>query len=303
MSPLVTVVIPSYNHGNFIRSAIFSVINQTYSEIELIIIDDGSSDESTMVIRDLTSQCLERFEFFSFIEQSNKGISATLKKSLAISKGKYWCYLSSDDCFYVDKITAQVNFLETNPNLPCVFGGEAIIDENNNQKYINLPKKRFYNFDEIFTRNHSILTSTHLIRKEVLDNMDPFQSGLYIDDLNLWLKISEKFGILHTQKILCTKKRIIKGQGAASNIEKMHLARLAIIKQYKNHTLYKKALAATYLHYAMDQSIIKKRTALKGLFKGLFFNPLSLLRLYFYKILLKAIIPKKLFILLRKSVT
>ena len=95
--PTVTVCIPSYNHAKYVNEAIDSVIAQTYREIELVIIDDGSTDESLETIRKKQTQIADRFIRHEVRSRGNKGLPITLNEALAWSNGKYFVMLSSDD--------------------------------------------------------------------------------------------------------------------------------------------------------------------------------------------------------------
>ncbi len=95
--PLVSVVIPCYNHENFVQDSIQSVIDQTYQNIELIIIDDGSKDGSVEKIQEMIPACQERFVRFEFRHRPNKGLSATLNEALEWCEGEYYSPIASDD--------------------------------------------------------------------------------------------------------------------------------------------------------------------------------------------------------------
>ena len=86
--PLVTVVIPSYNHSKYIQQSIQSVIDQTYARIELIVIDDGSQDDSVARIEVMRQLCEKRFERFLFITRENRGLSKTLNQGIALANGE-----------------------------------------------------------------------------------------------------------------------------------------------------------------------------------------------------------------------
>ena len=88
--PLVSVVIPCYNHEQFVQDSIQSVIDQTYRNIELIIIDDGSKDGSVEKIQEMVDICEQRFTRFEFRSRPNKGLSSTLNEALEWCKGKYF---------------------------------------------------------------------------------------------------------------------------------------------------------------------------------------------------------------------
>ncbi|HCJ6574862.1 TPA: glycosyltransferase family 2 protein, partial [Acinetobacter baumannii] len=110
--PLVSIIIPCYNHANFVQDCIQSVIAQTYQNIELIIIDDGSKDETVEKIQKLVTQCTERFVKFEFRHRPNKGLSATLNEALEWCQGEYFSAIASDDMMLNDKIEIQIDFLK-----------------------------------------------------------------------------------------------------------------------------------------------------------------------------------------------
>ncbi len=131
--PLVSIIIPCYNHANFVQDCIQSVIAQTYQNIELIIIDDGSKDETVEKIQKLVTQCTERFVKFEFRHRPNKGLSATLNEALEWCQGEYFSAIASDDMMLNDKIEIQIDFLKNSidSTIVGVFGGYNLIDDTN----------------------------------------------------------------------------------------------------------------------------------------------------------------------------
>ncbi|EPK1752121.1 glycosyltransferase family 2 protein, partial [Acinetobacter baumannii] len=95
-TPLVSIVIPCYNHVDYVQDCIQSIIDQTYQNIELIIIDDGSKDESVLKINEMLKKCENRFSRFEFRHRPNKGLSATLNEALEWCQGEYFATLASD---------------------------------------------------------------------------------------------------------------------------------------------------------------------------------------------------------------
>jgi glycosyltransferase involved in cell wall biosynthesis len=111
--PLVTIISPCYNHSKFVIESLESIKNQSYPNIEHIIIDDCSSDDSVKKIEDWITANEYKCVFIK--HKMNMGISYTLNKSLKTSKGKYWAGLSTDDIAGHDRIEKFVNYLENNP--------------------------------------------------------------------------------------------------------------------------------------------------------------------------------------------
>ena len=93
---LVSIIIPSYNHERFVCDSIRSVIDQSYQNIELIVIDDGSTDSSVEKIQGLIPLCEKRFIRFEFRHRPNKGLSATLNEALEWTQGEYFSSLASE---------------------------------------------------------------------------------------------------------------------------------------------------------------------------------------------------------------
>ncbi|MEX3718054.1 glycosyltransferase family 2 protein [Acinetobacter baumannii] len=129
--PLVSIVIPCYNHANFVQDCIQSVIAQTYQNIELIIIDDGSKDGSVEKIQEFIGECEKRFVRFEFRNRPNKGLSATLNEALEWCQGEYFSAIASDDMMLNDKIEIQIDFLKNSidSTIVGVFGGYNLIDD------------------------------------------------------------------------------------------------------------------------------------------------------------------------------
>ena len=128
--PLVSVVIPCYNHEQFVQDSIQSVIDQTYLNIELIIIDDGSKDSSVDKIQQMIPACEQRFTRFEFRSRPNKGLSATLNETIELANGEYWSTCSSDDLYHKDKVRLQVNSFFFNPDQLCSLTLASVVDDN-----------------------------------------------------------------------------------------------------------------------------------------------------------------------------
>lgn len=136
-TPIVTVIIPSYNHARYVKKAILSVTTQTYGNIELIVIDDGSKDESQKIIHALATE----FDF-TYITRENRGLSKTLNEGIALAKGKYISFLASDDYYMPQRIENAVIQLEkSHDKIAAVYCDGYVI--NDNEKNIDLFGTRY----------------------------------------------------------------------------------------------------------------------------------------------------------------
>ena len=114
-NPLVSVVVPCYNHERYVKECIQSIIDQSYKNIELIVIDDGSKDASVAVIEGLRGACEERFTRFEFSARENRGLCNTLNQALDWCQGEYFAAIASDDQWLPFKTEKQVEYLEEHP--------------------------------------------------------------------------------------------------------------------------------------------------------------------------------------------
>ena len=142
--PKVSVIIPAYNHEKYVGATIESILNQTYKNIELIIIDDGSRDKTWDVISSYEKQCEERLAGFVFKRQENSGTCVTLSRLTSHATGKYVFFIASDDIAACESVKLFVKFLEQNDEYVLVVGENAIIDEEGRRCYWDINRNNVY---------------------------------------------------------------------------------------------------------------------------------------------------------------
>ena len=225
---LVSVLIPAYNHENFVQETINSIINQTYSNIELLIIDDGSQDSTWEKILDMQPQCKQRFVNTYFLTQKNSGTCITLNKMLKIAKGEYLYIIASDDIAKPQAIEKEINFLSQNPDYSLVVGNNEFIDNNSKVCYWDRNKNTVYNKDKAtyltfadflkenklfnfssdeFGTYHTLYTSNYipngyLIRKAIYEQIEPFTPDAPLEDWFLMLQISKYSKMKYIDEVL-----------------------------------------------------------------------------------------------------
>lgn len=128
MDELVSIIVPAYNHEKYIQEAIDSAIMQTYKNIELIVIDDGSNDSTWNKIEEMRAECESRFLRVVFLQQENQGTGMTINKLVALANGKYVHLLSSDDKLSNISTRVLVDFLSQNEEYVLAVGRNLIID-------------------------------------------------------------------------------------------------------------------------------------------------------------------------------
>ena len=120
--PHVSVIIPAYNCDRYISKAIASVFEQTYTDYELIVVDDGSTDDTAQLIRSYGDR-------LNYIYQTNQGVAQARNSGLAAAQGQYIAFLDQDDLFLPYKLASQVTLLEQNLSLGMANSGWQIVNE------------------------------------------------------------------------------------------------------------------------------------------------------------------------------
>ena len=244
-APLVSIIIPCYNHEKFVQDSIRGIINQSYENVELIIIDDGSKDSSVEKIKEMVVLCEKRFTKFEFRYRPNKGLSATLNEALEWCKGEYLSSQDSDDIILPDKIEKQVKLLSDNKNVVAVFGSIYLIDEENkNIGEERIVESRLYDFKSIILNECQIFCPSQMIRSEHLKKVGGYKDGLIIEDWYMWLKLA-KIGDLLVVPDFFAKYRQ-HDNNTIKQLDKMHRGRLDVLSFFKDSPYYEKALRNVY---------------------------------------------------------
>ena len=194
----ITVVIPSFNRYTFLKRAVSSVLEQTYSPSEIIIVDDGSSDETAQIQKD--------FPEIKYIYQENKGVSSARNLGIQNSQYDWIAFLDSDDLFHLDKLQEQYQFHKSNPHILMSYTDEVWIRDN---REVKIPKKFQKIGKDPFKENLAycnIAPSSTLIHKQIFQKVGLFDESLEVcEDYDLWLRIALKFDIALIDKKLITK--------------------------------------------------------------------------------------------------
>lgn len=285
-NPLVSIVIPCYNHAQYVQETIQSVIDQDYENIELIIIDDGSKDNSVDVIKEMISACEKRFVRFEFRHRQNKGLCATLNEALEWCEGDYLSCIASDDIMLQDKTSYQVSYLNANKKAIGVFGGIYILDDAKGNIKTSLRKARRNNFNDIFTYKHHLPAPTQMLRSAAVRDVGGYREDLIIEDWSMWIFLTEHGGTLDYVEKIFTKYRRHSGN-LSGRFQVMSKGRSQILNLFKGKPNYKKACAMAVMVDAHDAQTISKYRAFKVSLKALNIYPLAVFSKSFVWFVLK----------------
>jgi glycosyltransferase involved in cell wall biosynthesis len=222
-SPRVTVVIPVYNRAQYVREAIDSILRQTYSDFELLLIDDGSTDGTGEVLR---SYADERVRLVS--HQSNLGIPRTRNEGVRLARGDYVAFLDSDDVAYSTRLERQVAFLDTHPDFAAVGAWVSWMDGTG--RPISRVKRKPVSSREIAALRllrSGVENSASMGRTTILRNYPHNEGCDVVSDFELWARIATRHKLSNLPEVL-VRRRLHGGQITKLKAEAIGLVRQAI---------------------------------------------------------------------------
>ena len=198
--PKVSVIIPTYNRAEFLCSAITSVLNQTFHNFEIIVVDDASQDHTREVMNSLGDKRIRYIR-----HEKNKGVAATRNTGLVNAKGTYIAFLDDDDEWLPEKLQKQFNLLESCQNIVGVVYTGAFVVRKSDRKilYKVFPNKRGDIFNLILAKNKIAYTSTIFLRRQCFEKIGLFDKSLeFAEDYDMWLRISKEFQFEYINELL-----------------------------------------------------------------------------------------------------
>ncbi|GJQ50989.1 MAG: glycosyl transferase [Candidatus Kuenenia stuttgartiensis] len=267
-NPLVSVIIPTYNGSRFIKETIQSALDQTYRNLEIIVIDDGSTDNTPEIVKSTNNQKV------TYIRQENAGAAMARNLGINISKGEYIAFLDHDDLWLPHKLERQLLLFGKNPMVAMVYSDTFIIDENNFVTGKFSQKTKFFRgmiFKELFL-SCFITILTVIIKRSVFIEIGPFLPFKISEEYDLYLKCAAKYSIDYINEPLA--KYRIHESNTSKNYETEASDCIKIYNFWKNHEgiteynideLISKATAKTY--YNAFKNAIRRRGDYKGAIK------------------------------------
>lgn len=203
--PKVSVLIPTYNRARFIKRAIDSVLNQTYRDVEIVVVDDGSTDNTQKIIESYGDQV-------TYIYQENKGAASARNAGIDASVGEYISFLDSDDYYAKNNLKIKVAILESNSGISWVYSDWQYVDQKG-EKLINGSDRFNYSnkklsgalFKELLYKRNFITTGVVMVRRLVLEDVGCFDPTILSqEEYDLWLRISVKYPVHYVDENLVT---------------------------------------------------------------------------------------------------
>jgi glycosyltransferase involved in cell wall biosynthesis len=299
----IAVIIPCYNAQKTIQTTLESVLQQTFGQFKIYVVNDGSTDDTSIVLSKFQEKYSEKIDI---ITQRNQGQARARNRGIQESSEEYIAFIDSDDLWHPEKLEKQFSFLKANNNIGMCYTQGLEIDEQEN-KIGTIPVNPLYKGD-CFQRlilSNNIVASSVMVRRSVLDRVGMFDTSLgACENWDLWLRISKEFLIdfldvpltyyrIHqnnmsqnSDKMYRNRKKVLEKHllSSTSKSDLTHLIRKAF---HKHHKLYGLRLVEE----------LKLSMARKELVKALKYNRFDS---QLYKVILKTFLGKGIFLLARK---
>ena len=266
MDPTVCVVIPTYNTAEYISEAIESVLAQTYRGFEIIVVDDGSTDNTYEVIKQCHANNTQDVELIKvtnpfqqtqltqrtqqtqrthliYIYQKNGGRASARNTGIKAARGRYIAFLDSDDLWTPGKLEKQVDIMDSNKDIDFLFGDKQRFSDDGTIITSSMFARRGYNADffgdPLFVRDpyrkllkaNFIPTGTVILRRECFDRSGLFDEAIYVEDWEFWLRIA-LFNNLAYSTQLWELERDREGSGS-KNLKAVYLSNINILEKHE----------------------------------------------------------------------
>lgn len=218
--PLVTVICVCYNHERFVREAIQSVLDQSYKNVELIVVDDGSTDKSVDVVRSMNVRLIDL--------KTNRGYCKAFNEAWRQSKGDFIIDLAADDELTTERIKVGVEDFSKRDETFGVQFGDALYSHGRLHSHRFPKPPEGFIYKELISK-YFICSASMMIRRSVLTMLNGFDETLAYEDFDFWIRSSRVFKYFYSPQVL-VKKRIVKGSMSERQFKKGDPQQLSTFK-------------------------------------------------------------------------
>jgi glycosyltransferase involved in cell wall biosynthesis len=230
--PKVSVVIPTYNGAKFLREAVESVLAQTYRDIDIIIVDDGSTDNTAELVAGMKDPRIR------YIFHENRGVAAARNTGILASQAEYIVWQDSDNILFADAIEKHVAFMDKHPEVGFSHGQFFTIDEDGRPLRKGRPRgpKKTFIRDGMEELTHLLLGDRtiglfFMIRRSALDDVGLFNPKLRMsEDWEIWIRLAKKYAVGHVAEPLAKVRMHNNSMTALSKVEVVRDAHESVLK-------------------------------------------------------------------------
>ena len=272
LNPKVSIVIPTYNRADFLPKAVQSVLNQTYGDWEMVIVDDGSIDKTEEIVKGYKEA---RIRYI--LHKSNLGLSAARNTGIKNSRGEYIAFLDSDDEWFPEKISCQMNIFQKENSKCDVVCTSGYMIKNDKIIGVKAIPANLGNFYEKFLFENITWTSNVLVKKECFKKVGLFDENLEsCEDWDMWIRIAKYYKFVFLEMPLA--KYVIHPGQLSENLLKKINARKRILFKYQDELKNRKFVYSHHYYKIGNLCCLsgKIREGRKYLFKGILVYPFCL---------------------------
>jgi len=270
--PLVSVILPVYNGESFIKSAVESVLCQHSCRLELIVVNDGSVDNTCKIIEEVLDDRLILINL-----QSNGGISAALNRGIAQASGKFIARMDSDDICVADRFALQVEFMNTRPDVSISGGGMKLFPNSNRIIHMNPDNQRI---------RDQLPFGNPMFHPTVMFRVDHFSQGEITyssewngaEDYELWLRLSKRPGVIFANQpdVLVNYRTtnisqsdyLLRQQLLSQELSLRAMKDLGVILNYTDEHVWRKVVTHSYEVAFSDMELVKSLLRIRKTIKN-----------------------------------
>jgi len=273
--PKVSVVIPTYNAAQYIGETVESVLNQSYKEYEIVVVNDGSTDNTEQVLQKYGNR-------IRYIKQTNGGEGAARNRGIREAHGEWVAFLDADDLWLPHKLKVQMEFAAQHPDVDLIYGDASSFDINGVLTKSMFKERRPYEgyvINNLLVENFVPVLSV-IVRKKCLEKSGLFKEGMkHCTDYEMWLRCAKFFKFGYVNEVIVSYR--IHEKGISQNIEEMHKAHLSILNTALKDMKIPYATAArirgfNYFKFGYVCFEKKHKDASKNFFLSILNNPFYL---------------------------
>lgn len=251
----VSVVIPAFNSAAYIRETINSVLNQSFKDLEVVVVDDGSKDNTGELLKDYHSKV-------RYILKENGGPASARNLGIKEAKGEFIAFLDADDLWMSDKLEKQLERFD-GEDIGLVFSSVQKMDKDNHDlpDYVNRERFEGHIFEKLFNKNF-VPTSTVLVRKSCFEEFGVFDEDpelISVEDYDMWLRIASKYKLAHVDEKLVRYR--VHENNISKNLARSYFGEIKVLEANKKRFAQKypqienawvPRLAKVYYELAID---------------------------------------------------
>lgn len=223
-NPVISVVMSVFNGERFLSEAMSSILDQSFTRFEFIVINDGSTDRSDEILESYRSKDSR----IQIVHQANCGLVDSLNRGCDLARGEYIARMDADDVAMRDRLMSQIRFMEMHPEVGVVGGDVEFIDANG--RLLNIPKSPLIRRDyaRALLDRCVLWHPTVLMRKATFISVGGYRNVVDAEDYDLWLRIAEQSRLANLEEVLL-RYRLHPGQVSAARCKEQSLGALAAL--------------------------------------------------------------------------